>query len=717
MKISNANIALEFARRTNVSFFLTGRAGTGKSTLLQQIIKESDKNMVVLAPTGIAALNVNGMTIHSFFGLPSRMLLIRDEAVKAFWSNSEKRKLIESLDTVIIDEVSMVRADLMDAIDYSLRINSNNPQLPFGGKQMIFVGDLFQLEPIVSKEKEQRYIKQFYQSAHFFQAKAFNDFKFITIELDQVFRQRDENFVKLLDRIRTGVFDHNDLQILNTRVRKPIEGVLALTTRVDIANEINKKEFLALDGQSHSFQAIVKGNFQTAVNPADQTLDLKIGSQIIFIKNDKEGRWVNGTLGRVHYLTENSIQVELTNGNIYQVDREVWDNVKYSFNSVTNRVEAQRIGTYKQFPLKPAWAITIHKSQGMTFSKLIIDFGTGTFANGQAYVALSRVQSLDGLFLKRSVKAEDIMVDLSLNSVSDQFSSKELLVELTAAKKEYSLLESRNFIERGNYYLYDALKSVIRSDWGGAYFKFFKAFGILTSDDFIIQNEKFLELQSQALETIRLMDAVNDHNFSFVCGVISFLNNDFEKAVNSFKRISKYEEGLVQYFLSKSLLLNQSPYQSLEAIDRSLEIVPSSRGYYQKAMIFNPYEQYHSEEQLISRDLYIENLLFSLNSNISNYSSYRALLNYIQHEDLALDLPDESVYLSEIKKSKIDAEFFEKMRRKLQKNKPKLLNLTFSVDEIQEMEKVEEEELFEEYEISEQDLMEDGLDEYFDDGY
>lgn len=717
MKRPNTDIALDFAKYTKASFFLTGRAGTGKSTLLRKIINESNRNTVVLAPTGIAALNVNGTTIHSFFQFPHRTLFLRDKRIKPFWANSEKRKLIESLDTVIIDEVSMVRADVMDAIDHALRINSKYPQLPFGGKQMIFIGDLYQLEPITKEKNEEMYIKEVYGYPYFFQAKALKDFKLITIELNQVFRQRDKTFIDLLDKVRTGTFDENDLRTLNSRVQEtPVNNILTLTTRVDIAEKINKEQLQYLSGQIYSYEAEVSGNFDDSASPVGKTLQLKVNAQVMFIKNDKDGRWVNGTLGYVHDLTSSSIHIQLANGNIYEVNREIWDNVKYKLNPATKKVETQRVGAYKQYPLKPAWAVTIHKSQGMTFNSLIIDFGTGTFANGQAYVALSRVTSFQGLYLKRPLTELDIQVDEALKSMIHPFNHIDFDSELARAKKEYALLEDKSFLERGDYYLRKALNFVINKDYKNAFQEFRAVFAVLP-DGYISRDGKLNELLLEAFRiTSSIIGLESTSQFYFVLGILKLFRKDYNGASEAFSKNMDHEDALSLYFLSKSLYLNQSPLEALDAIDKSLEILPTTRSYYHKAMIHNPYTNCIHKDGVINKNLHIENLLLSLNLDSRNLNAYKALLYFLQQEGILIEMPDQTVYLNEIRNSDLNNDFTRKIQRLIQKNKFKLLNAALSHEEedlasFHELRENEPEDGLG-FEISEQELMEDSLDEY-----
>lgn len=400
MKLDLDNIefqnALELIQETDKSFFLTGKAGTGKSTFLKHIVETTSKNFIVVAPTGIAAVNVGGVTIHSFFQFPLRPLLPEDEDIKIFWKDSEKRKIISKLDTLIIDEISMVRADLVDGIDYSLRRNGGNPNLPFGGIQVVFVGDIFQLEPVtIKKSGELKIINEIYGSSYFYNAKVFDKIKLFTVELRKVYRQTDEAFIELLDKVRIKEINQNEIDKINDRVfsedeLKAKEFAITLTTRNDLAEKVNSEKLLELNSEPFSFFAEVTGEFEESKYPTEPELILKEGAQIIFIKNDSEQRWVNGTIGQIHKLSDNEIEVKLDDDLIHIVEKREWENVKYQYNRDKKKIEQETVGTFIQYPLKLAWAITIHKSQGLTFENVVIDFGTGTFASGQAYVALSR---------------------------------------------------------------------------------------------------------------------------------------------------------------------------------------------------------------------------------------------------------------------------------------------------------------------------------------
>ncbi|HHH53000.1 MAG TPA: AAA family ATPase [Bacteroidetes bacterium] len=405
---------LKLLENSDESFFITGSAGTGKSTLLRLFVETTSKKTVVLAPTGIAALNVRGQTIHSFFKLPPNF--IPKTAIKI----SKNSRIYKNLDTIIIDEISMVRADLLDNIDLFLRINRKSP-LPFGGVQMIFFGDLFQIPPVVSTEFEKKYLQENYETPYFFSANSIQNenFNLNFIELNQIFRQTNRNFINLLESIRTNQMDWDLLEELNERYnpKEYKEGLyITLSARNANVEKLNKEKLDELPGKEYNYPANIIGDFPRNTYPTNYDLSLKVGAQVMFLKNDSEKRYVNGTIGKVINLDIDKIEVELSNDGkkeIVDVEYEEWDYVKYFTDFKNpNNIEQEVIGTFQQYPLKLAWAITIHKSQGKTFQNVIIDMGAkGAFAHGQTYVALSRCTSLEGIILKTPIKPGDIMVD------------------------------------------------------------------------------------------------------------------------------------------------------------------------------------------------------------------------------------------------------------------------------------------------------------------
>jgi energy-coupling factor transporter ATP-binding protein EcfA2 len=404
------------------SIFLTGKAGTGKSTLIKSLL-DLEKNLLYLAPTGIAAINIGGETIHSFFKLPFRPLLPNDEEIKSL--SGRRLSVTDLCDTIIIDEISMVRADILDAIDTSLRKSLNMPDKLFGGKQMIFVGDPYQLEPVTNNNNgELEILKQFYQnSIYFFDSKSFKELQPEMIELERVYRQEDADFLEMLNRIRLGDQNETDLEKLNKNVGKfdNDEFVIELTTTNYSADSRNTLELNKINKPSHNYLGVIDRTFDLNKTRAPLNLELKVESQVLFVKNDSDKRWVNGTIGKVVELQNEKIVVKLKNGNTYEVPKATWENQEYLYNREKNKIETTVIGTFTQYPLKLAWSITIHKSQGLTLEKVFVNFSSGAFASGQAYVALSRCKSFEGIRFRNKIQNDDIIVDKRVKEFTNSF--------------------------------------------------------------------------------------------------------------------------------------------------------------------------------------------------------------------------------------------------------------------------------------------------------
>lgn len=674
--------AIILIRETNQSFFLTGKAGTGKSTFLKYVVESIAKNFVVVAPTGIAAINANGETIHSFFRFPLRPLLPEDKEIKIFFENSEKRKIISAMDTLIIDEVSMVRADLIDGIDFSLRKNGGNPNLPFGGKQVIFVGDIFQLEPVALKNTgEWKIINEIYGSTYFYKAKVFQRLNLFTVELKKVYRQTDPSFISLLDKIRVKEISQPDIDKINSRVvtddfLKNKEFAITLTSTNALAENVNIIRLSEIKSDLFKYQAEVSGEFEESKFPADPELKLKAGAQVIFIKNDSEKRWVNGTIGQVIELNENEIKVKLKDGSIHSVEKRIWENTKYHFNKVNKIIEHETIGTFQQYPLKLAWAITIHKSQGLTFDTVVIDFGNGTFASGQAYVALSRVRKFDGLFLKQRMNSTDIYVDNEIRGFAKTFNDQEKISEnLNFGKKLDALLKNKNLEEIGKLYFLEAISCIKKGNINNAYQNFILCHEYITCDcSLFIPKEESEEI----LNSLNVNKKTDSLQMYFIWAVFYLYSFQYQNAlyyINLFLELD-FESEIGHYIKGRILSgLNNFP-DALKELTIALSIKKTSRVLYRMGRL--------NEDELNSFG--IDNLYSSVLLNPSSVCALTQLKIKSFERGIKLKTNTDKFIINHFNMNN-SLDFFAIMRRLLEKgyaelNNKEILNVSDAIDDL-----------------------------------
>lgn len=439
---------LELLEYTDKSVFITGRAGTGKSTLLDYFRNNTRKKVVVLAPTGVAALNVSGQTIHSFFAFRPDITLDRVKKLSAM-----KQALIKNLDAVIIDEISMVRADLLDCVDRALRINRDFPDLPFGGVQMIMIGDLYQLPPVVTTSEKAAFSLH-YDSPYFFSARAFNDpnFELEFVELEKVFRQKEANFLELLNAIRNRSVSEEQLTELNARCQPDFvppeeEFYITLTSTNEAADRINEDKLERLPGAVRRYTGVISGDFDPESLPTGRMLTVKEGAQVMLLNNDPYGRWRNGSLGRVEEIMEaedqpDVIMVRLMDDSLVDVLPHRWEIFEFEYDRKKKKIISRVVGTFTQYPLRLSWAVTIHKSQGKTFDRVVVDIGRGAFAHGQVYVALSRCTSFGGLVLKKPIKKSHILMDYRVVKFLTQFQYRKAEERLPVEVKRQIIKEA-----------------------------------------------------------------------------------------------------------------------------------------------------------------------------------------------------------------------------------------------------------------------------------
>lgn len=551
-------LAYELIADTNSSFFLTGRAGTGKTTFLQNVQKMVGKNFITLAPTGVAAILAGGDTIHSFFGLPM------EACFPGTCGKMGQTKILSLVhaDTIIIDEVSMVRSDVMDAIDYTMRKTLRN-NIPFGGKQMIFVGDMFQLPPVVKQGPEKDLLTDIYHTNdfYFYKSEAIKRIRLVKIEFRKVYRQDDEHFLNILEHVRMNRITPKDIALLNTRVAQPQSNdmVVTLASINKTADEINNQRLAEIDSPEFIYEGTVEGRFEEKRFPVDQTLRLKVGAQVMFARNDQQKRWANGTLAKVCKLTKDEITVELHDGSTYVVPCCSWDSVNFEYDRDTRKMKKEVIGTFTQFPIRLAWAITVHKSQGMTFDKLQLDLSRGMFASGQLYVALSRVRSLAGLYLTRGIIPQYAHTsDEILNYASGFNDSKEIDNEIESGKATYEALKANDYDEAAKAYLMLVHKKCVEGNIREALQQAKRFLDTVVDDD---------QLFGCIPDLPKFITANRHWTTLFLDALLSLYNENYDRTLSAIDKVLDVHQCPEALYIKSRALVKLGRYQEADAVN------------------------------------------------------------------------------------------------------------------------------------------------------
>lgn len=576
-------LAYELIANTNSSFFLTGRAGTGKTTFLRNVQKMVDKQFITLAPTGVAAILAGGDTIHSFFGLPMEV------CTPGTCGKMNEARILTLLhaDTIIIDEVSMVRCDIVDAIDCTLR-RTLRTTLPFGGKQIIFVGDMFQLPPVVRQGAERELLHDIYRSNDFFfyKADAIKRMRLAKIEFQKVYRQdEDPQFLRILENVRMNKVTTDDIMRLNRRVVKPEpkDGmVITLASLNKTADGINQQRLAEIDSEEFTYEGTIAGKFDAKKLPVELNFHLKVGAQVMFTRNDQQKRWANGTLAKVVKLTKDEIHVTLNNGETYVVPCASWDSMSYEYDRESRKLKKEVTGTFTQYPLKLAWAITIHKSQGMTFDKMSLDLSRGLFADGQLYVALSRVRSLEGLYLTKEVISRYAHTSQEIIAYASDYNDEQLINdEMESGKAVYRALQEDDYDEAARQYLLLMCKKAQAGDIKEA---------MQLSDHFLntlICDEGLMGCIADVPEGLLLSD--NDDSRS-LAALISLYAGMYEQALELVNAVSGDRDSQKSLFVKSRALTMLGHYA--EADDMNVKLadmfdmtIPDAKVLYMIAML------------------------------------------------------------------------------------------------------------------------------------
>ena len=555
-------LAFDLVENTNSSFFLTGRAGTGKTTFLHNVQQMVDKQFITLAPTGVAAILAGGDTIHSFFGLPM------EACMPGTCGKMNEQKILTLLhaDTIIIDEVSMVRCDVMDAIDYTMRKSLRN-NLPFGGKQMIFVGDMFQLPPVVKNGPEKDFLEDFYRTKDFFFYKSYaiSRMRLVKIEFKKVYRQEDTSFLRILENVRMNRITPEDVRLLNSRVCVPSKDdgmVITLASVNKTADSINLQHLEEIDSEEFVYEGVINGNFEEKRFPVEQKLRLKVGAQVMFTRNDPQRRWANGTLGHVTKLASDEITVMLDSGEEYPVPCCSWESVSYEYDGQEKKLKKEVTGMFTQYPLKLAWAITVHKSQGMTFDKLSLDLSRGMFAAGQLYVALSRVRTLDGLFLSKDVLPQYAFTNCEILKYASEYNDvRQIGNEIESGKAVYGALKKDDYDEAAKQYLLLVQKKAMEGDVNEA-MQQSKRFL-----DMLICDEDLFGVVGNVPDTINTLD---EWKADFLLALLNLYSCNFTKALEYADRAIECHVCPEILFIKSRTLVKLERYQEADEVNGQL---------------------------------------------------------------------------------------------------------------------------------------------------
>lgn len=551
--------ALDLITNTDTSLFITGKAGTGKTTFIKNILKDVDKNFLVLAPTGIAALAVGGQTIHSFFGFPCEVIGSNTQTEMSL----AKRNLLKRTDTIIVDEASMVRADLVDGMDRVLR-DITKSHLPFGGKQMVFVGDLFQLPPVVKRGSvDEEVLRLMYGSGlpYFYKARVMKRLNLPKIEFQHVYRQQDQPFLDILDRMRVGENTIEDLNILNKNVSSDDnvgDYSVTLTAFNKVAEQINNARLAEINEKEFCYDGEISGKFKAQDAPVPMALRLKVGAQVIFCRNDYSRGVINGTIAKVVSLDKETIKVALKNGKEINVEKMSWESKESVYNEEKQKVESKVVGTFTQYPLKLAWVITIHKSQGMTFDRMHFDLTHGTFAAGQAYVAISRMRSLDGLTLSNRLQQFHIIQNSEIKAFSNSFNDVAMIDdELTFGRMLYGYIRKKDYDGAVNLCLQKAVSKLRSGDYRNAALMAKKMFDIMLDDECLMGKTKDVPLLKDCSMTCNFLNAM-----------LCLYSGRFDEAIGYVDLVLAVRHCLEAMFIKGSALYCLGRYEDAATVDQ-----------------------------------------------------------------------------------------------------------------------------------------------------